>query len=61
MKAVKAQETEFSTLQENFSQAKAELKVVAQKNEELKKSLNEVTFQLKKRVRTCVAGTWTLS
>ena len=50
MKTVKAQETELSILQENFSQARAELKAATMKNGELKKSLDEATFQLRRRV-----------
>ena len=42
---------ELSHLQENLSQAKAELKTTADKNTEMKKSLDELAFQLKKRVK----------
>lgn len=42
---------ELLRLQENFSQAKAELKTTTDTNTELKKSLDELAFQLRKRVK----------
>lgn len=43
---------ELSTLQDSLSQVKAELKTATAKNGDLKKSLDQITFQLKKRVRS---------
>lgn len=50
MKTVKAQEAELSAGQDGLSKLKAELKAANSKNEDLKKSLDEITFQLKRRV-----------
>ena len=50
LRTVKAQEVELSTLQDNLNQVKTELKTAVTKNDGLKKSLDEITFQLKKRV-----------
>ena len=40
----------MSTLQDDLSQARMELKAAGIKNGDLKKALDEITLQLKKRV-----------
>ena len=50
MKTAKEQEKEVAALQDNLSQARTELKAAGIKNGELKRSLDEITLQLKRRV-----------
>lgn len=50
MKAMKSQEVELSSLQDMLSRTKIELKAVNLKKEELKQSLDDKTFQLRKMV-----------
>lgn len=50
MKAMKTQEVELSSLQDLLSQVKTELKATNLKNEELKKSVDAKTYQLKRIV-----------
>lgn len=50
LQTIKAEEAELSALRDNLSQLKAALKTATTKNDDLKKSLDEITFQLKKRV-----------
>ena len=50
VKAMKSQEAELSSLQNLARQLKAELREAHLKNEELKDSLDDKLFQLKKRV-----------
>ena len=44
----------MSTLQDDLSQARMELKAAGIKNGDLKKALDEITLQLKKRVRFAI-------
>lgn len=50
LKTAKEQEKEVAALQDNLSQARTELKAAGIKNGELKRSLDEITLQLKRRV-----------
>lgn len=50
LKTAKEQEKEMAVLQDNLSQARTELKAAGIKNGELKKALDEITLQLKRRV-----------
>jgi len=50
LQAAHSQEQELSSLQEALGQCRTELKAANIKNSELKKSLDEITLQLKKRV-----------
>ena len=56
LKTVKAQEAELSAGQDGLSKFKTELKAANSKNEDLKKSLDEITFQLKRRVSRLKCG-----
>ena len=50
MKTAKEQEEENVSLQENLSKARTELKAAGIRNGELKRTLDEITLQLKRRV-----------
>lgn len=50
LKTAKEQEKEVAALQDNLSDARTELKAAGIKNGELKRSLDEITLQLKRRV-----------
>ncbi len=50
LRTAQAQDEDLSRLQEQLTQCRAELKVAATKNSELKRSLDEITLHLKKRV-----------
>ena len=45
----------MSTLQDNLSQARMELKAAGIKNGDLKRALDEITLQLKRRVNQLVS------
>ena len=51
LKTAKEQEEENISLQENLSKARTELKTAGIRNGELKRTLDEITLQLKRRVR----------
>lgn len=48
-----SQEQDLSSLQEALGQARAELKTTVSKNTELKRALDEITLQLRRRVSPC--------
>ena len=50
LKIIKAQEAELADIQEKFGQIKSNLRASTVKNEELSNQLEELTYQLKKRV-----------
>lgn len=50
MNRVHAQERELNSLQEEATQARAEAKAANIKNNDLKRSLDEITLQLHRRV-----------
>ncbi len=47
----RAQERELNSVQEEVTQARAEAKAANIKNTDLKRSLDEITLQLRRRVR----------
>lgn len=49
LRAAQGQERELGTLQESLGQCRAELKAASLKNSDLKKDLDKITLQLKKR------------
>ena len=53
LRVAQGQERELGTLQESLGQCRAELKAASLKNSDLKKDLDKITLQLKKRVRPC--------
>ena len=50
LKMAQSQEQELTSLQESLGQCRTELKAANIKNSELKRALDEITLQLKKRV-----------
>ena len=66
LRTAQVQGRELSTLQESLGQCRAELKAASLKNSDLKKDLDKITLQLKKRVRpysyvTCCTVCYTSS